>query len=68
MTTARAIREWDYLPATLTVGMVARLLGCNTDEITRLSRGGHIPGARKIGNRWFFDKRILQKFFEGTTT
>lgn len=62
-----AIREWDYLPATLSIGMVAMLLGCDTHEIARLSCGGQIPGARKIGNRWFYDKRILQKFFEGTT-
>ncbi|MCM1298204.1 MAG: helix-turn-helix domain-containing protein [Firmicutes bacterium] len=68
MTRNRQIRCWETLPVLIDADTLALLLRIDQQVVRKKARQGEIPGARKIGKFWYFEKNILQKFFEEGNT
>ena len=57
--------RWDQLPILLDLPIVVVLLGMSEPTIKKLAVAGKLPGARKIGDQWRFDKQSLHEFITG---
>lgn len=64
MTRNRQIRCWETLPVLIDADTLALLLRIEQQEVRKKARKGEIPGAKKIGKFWYFEKTTLKKFFE----
>lgn len=51
-----------------TVHSLAKLLGKSPRRIQDLAKMGKIPGARKVDQRWEFDKTIIDQWLSGAVT
>ena len=57
--------SWDQLPVLFDVPIAAVVCGMSSATIKRLAAQGQIPGARKIGDQWRFDKESLRSWIVG---
>lgn len=64
MANARQIRCWETLPVLIDADTLALLLRREQQEVRKQARLGRIPGAKKIGKFWYFEKNKLREFFE----
>jgi predicted DNA-binding transcriptional regulator AlpA len=65
MKRTKVYTSWDQLPAVLDVPLVCVVLGKSSASIKRYAADGILPGARKIGNEWRFDKETLMQYLKG---
>lgn len=68
MKQTKVYTHWDQLPAVLDVPLVCVVLGKSSASIKRYAADGTLPGARKIGNEWRFDKEVLMNYLKGAAT
>jgi hypothetical protein len=45
---------------------IGAAIGRSKRQVHHLLEKGALPGARKVGGRWFITRRRLKEFFEGT--
>jgi len=57
--------SWDQLPVVFDVPIAAVVLGLSSASVKNFARDGKIPGARKIGDQWRFDKESLRAWITG---
>lgn len=50
--------------AFLNVEQAAQLFGIGVATIRSAAKSGSLPGARKIGGRWYVHRSTLEKYFE----
>jgi excisionase family DNA binding protein len=57
--------RWDQLPILLDVPLVCVVFGMSEMTVKRLANRGELPGARKVGDQWRFDKEALHDYILG---
>jgi excisionase family DNA binding protein len=50
----------------LSIEQAAEQLGLGVHGLRANAKAGKLPGARKIGGRWFVHRATLEKFFESS--
>lgn len=48
----------------LNIGQAAEQFGLSINTLRAIAKDGKLPGARKIGGRWFIHRATLERFFE----
>ena len=51
----------NEIPQMMTPKEVAKVLCCSVDYVRKLSSEGQIPGARKVGSRWRYDRLEIMR-------
>ena len=67
MKRTKVYTNWNQLPAVLDVPLVCMVMGMSSPTVKRYAADGTLPGARKIGNQWRFDKETLMNYLKGAT-
>jgi excisionase family DNA binding protein len=50
----------------LNVEQAAEQFGLSIHTIRAIAKAGKLPGARKIGGRWFVHRATMERFFESS--
>ena len=49
----------------LSIAQAAEQFGLSAESLRMVAKAGKLPGARKIGGRWFVSSDVLKRYFEG---
>jgi excisionase family DNA binding protein len=52
--------------AFLTIDQAAQQFGASVHTLRSVAKSGNLPGARKIGGRWYVHRATLERYFEST--
>jgi excisionase family DNA binding protein len=52
--------------AFLNIEQAAQEFGMSAHTLRLVAKSGKLPGARKIGGRWFVHRATLEKYFESS--
>ena len=62
-TSTRKLRNWDTMPQILTLTDATIVIGLDRHTLAKLARNGDIPGAKKLGSKWCFERDMLRAYF-----